>query len=110
MANSYRYLACITVIKTCIWEVKGENTMEKLIKWCEENAFQLLINPNDFGGNGITFVFIHYGKSVLPNFRMAHSIDKIELYESRVSEDVLCMNLIEHIENEWANYKKAEGM
>ena len=90
--------------------MKGENTMKKLIKWCEENGFQLLINPNDFGGNGITFVFIHYGKSVLPDFRMAHSIDKIELYKSRVSEDVLCMNLIEHIENEWANYKKAEGM
>lgn len=94
----------------CKVNVKGENTMEKLIKWCEENGFQLLINPNDFRGNGITFVFIHYGKSVLPDFRMAHSIDKIELYESRVSEDVLCMNLIEHIENEWANYKKAEGM
>ena len=34
---------------------------------------------DDFRGNGITFVFIHYGKSVLPDFRMAHSIDKIEL-------------------------------
>lgn len=84
--------------------------MEKLIKWCEENGFQLLINPNDFRGNAITFIFIHYRDVAVPDFRIAHSIDKIELYESRVSEDVLCMNLIEHIKNEWANYKKAEGM
>ena len=109
MANSYRYLACITVIKTCIWEVKGENSMQKLIKWCEENGFQLRINPNDFGGNAITFTFIHYRDVAVPDFRIAHSIDKIELYESRVSEDVLVMELIKHIENEWVNYKKAKG-
>lgn len=83
--------------------------MQKLIKWCEENGFQLRINPNDFGGNAITFIFIHYRDVAVPDFRIAHSIDKIELYESRVSEDVLVMELIKHIENEWVNYKKAKG-
>ena len=84
--------------------------MQKLIKWCEENGFHLRINPNDFGGNGITFTFIHYRDSaIIPDFKIAHSIDKMELYESRVSEDVLYMELIKHLENEWANYKKAEG-
>jgi hypothetical protein len=82
--------------------------MQKLIKWCEENGFKLRIDPNDFGGNCITFTFIHYRDSVVPDFRIAHSIDKIELYDSNVSEYVLCMNLIEHIKNEWNNHKVSE--
>lgn len=77
--------------------------MTKLIKWCEENGFQLHINPNDFNGEGITFIFIHYRDSAVPDFRIAHSIDKIDLYKSRVSEEVLCDNLIDHIKREWNN-------
>lgn len=85
--------------------------MNEIIKWCEENGFQLYINPNDFAGNCVTFKFTHHEDHVIPDFSIARTIDKRDLfYHTKLDENDLYGMLLEHIKREWANYKKVEAI
>lgn len=65
--------------------------MRKLIKWCQENGFELTIDPFYYR-NSVAFIFMS-----IEGFRYICTMSNEGLFMSQMSGDDICVSLIEKV-------------
>lgn len=81
--------------------------MRKLIKWCQDNGFKLIIDPF-YCNNSVTFIFTNDD-----GFSYIHIITNTDLFMTLCSDKYIFVNLMEevtaahhnHITNPTSNWR-----
>lgn len=72
--------------------------MRKLIRWCQENGFELTIDPFYYS-NSVAFIFMSS-----EGFRYIRTITNEDLFMTQVSDDCICVSLIEQVTAAYYNH------
>lgn len=72
--------------------------MRKLIKWCQENGFDLTIDPFRYR-NTVAFIFMN-----IEGFRYICTMSNEGLFMSQMSDDNICVMLMEQVTAAYHNH------
>lgn len=72
--------------------------MRKLIKWCQENGFDLTIDPFRYR-NTVAFIFMN-----IEGLRYICTMSNEDLFMSQMSDDNICVMLMEQVTAAYHNY------
>lgn len=72
--------------------------MRKLIKWCQENGFELTIDPFRYR-NTVEFIFMS-----IEGFRYICTMSNEALFMSQISDDNICVMLMEQVTAAYHNH------
>lgn len=72
--------------------------MRKLIKWCQDNGFELTIDPLYYS-NSVAFIFMSS-----EGFRYIRTMTNEDLFITQVSDDWICVSLIEQVTAAYYNH------
>lgn len=72
--------------------------MRKLIRWCQDNGFELTIDPFYYS-NSVAFIFMSS-----EGFRYIRTITNEDLFMTQISDDYICASLIEQVTEAYYNH------
>lgn len=72
--------------------------MRKLIKWCQDNGFELTIDPFRYS-NSVAFIFMS-----IEGFRYIRTITNEDLFMTQISDDYICVMLMEQVTAAYHNH------
>lgn len=72
--------------------------MRKLIKWCQDNGFELTIDPLYYS-NSVAFIFMSS-----EGFRYIRTITNEDLFMTQISDEYICVSLVEQVTAAYHNH------